>query len=1283
MRTALRSKLSLLFIVLALMVAIPAIAAYADTFQDSLNGGQTQQTITQNDETGVTVKYWVNAQGTCDLDATHTATFQFGSSPTGVTATPNSLTFDSCGSDTSNFKTVKYTSDTPYGNNQGEGNGYNITWSEASGPSNIGTGNANFSLKVLPDTTAPTVTANTPTGTSEPVGANATATFSEKMDSNTFTNSTFTLVGPSGAVAASRGLSTDGKTATLNPTNDLAPSTTYTATITTGVKDLAGNALAQNTTWTFKTAAPADSTAPTVSSIDRANPDPTNTSTVPWLVTFSENVSGVDVSDFQTANPGGGLTGTGVANVTQVSGSTYTVGANTGSGDGTLRLDAVDDDSIKDAANNTLGGAGNGNGNFVTGQTYTIDKTLPTVTINTPADGATYAQGTTVNASYSCSDSPGTGIKTTGGCVGTKDNGQAIDTSSAGPKSFTVTATDNAGNTRQATSNYTVAAPPNAPTLSLAASSDLGDSDSDKKTKDDTPTFEGTAKAGSTVSVYDGTVAATNLLGTATANATTGAWSFEVPAAKALSQSTHTISATASDVGGTSTAATLSNLLIDKTAPAANCGSASANWSATDATIACAPTDTGGSGLSTATATLTPSSFNLVTSVPAGTETSTASTGSRDIYDVAGNFATAGPIGNNKVDKKAPEVTPADVINTTWRNESLSQSFTSTDGGSGLASGQSLGTNGSFTLTASAQSATTPTEVSKEVKDAVGNTTTRKVSALIDLTDPNISASILNTPASTGWYNLSTGGPQVDFECSDALSGIQSCPDDYTITDEGSNVGYSGTAYDVAGNSKSVSGSGLKVDLTAPAAAGKPDLTTDSGDPTDNLTNVKAPTFDITAETGSAVKLYAKKVGGTETLIGQDTATNGTVTITSNTQLTDGTYDVYAHVVDQAGNASDTNVVNITIVSIDATAPQLTLPGNITEEATSAAGATVTYAASANDAVDGNVTVNCSKNSGATFALGTTTVNCSATDRADNTASGNFDVTVRDTTAPVIAPHGDVTAEATSSSGALVTYASPATSDAVDGAKTANCTPASGGQFPLGDTTITCNATDAAGNQATSTTFKVTVRDTTAPTLDSHDDLSEIATSSSGAVVNYTKPAAHDAVTANPTVTCTPAPGATFPIGTTTVSCTAKDAAGNTSAAKTFKVNVSVSWSGFMQPINTVANMGTAYKQSIFKIGSTVPVKFQLTEASAGITDGNFYLKYIRTGNGDGIGESEVVATSTGNTGTQFRYDATAGQYIFNWSTKGITLAGNYEVRVYTDAAMTNLLGSQSIELKK
>jgi HYR domain len=78
--------------------------------------------------------------------------------------------------------------------------------------------------------------------------------------------------------------------------------------------------------------------------------------------------------------------------------------------------------------------------------------------------------------------------------------------------------------------------------------------------------------------------------------------------------------------------------------------------------------------------------------------------------------------------------------------------------------------------------------------------------------------------------------------------------------------------------------------------------------------------------------------------------------------------------------------------------PILTLPDNIVAEATSAAGAVVTYTATAEGA-DGPVT--CAPQSGSTFALGVTTVNCSATNAA-GTSTGSFTVTVRDTIAPTI-----------------------------------------------------------------------------------------------------------------------------------------------------------------------------------------------------------------------------------------------------------------------------------------
>ena len=153
-------------------------------------------------------------------------------------------------------------------------------------------------------------------------------------------------------------------------------------------------------------------------------------------------------------------------------------------------------------------------------------------------------------------------------------------------------------------------------------------------------------------------------------------------------------------------------------------------------------------------------------------------------------------------------------------------------------------------------------------------------------------------------------------------------------------------------------------------------------------------------------------------------------------------------------------------------------------------------------------------------------------------------MTVADTTAPVIASHGPVTAEATSANGAKVTYTSPGTTDAVDGPGTATCSSASGlesgDNFPLGTTTVTCNATDEAGNQADSTTFTVTVADTTAPVIASHGPVTAEATSANGAKVTYTSPGTTDAVDGPGTATA-PASGLesgdTFPLGTTTVTC--------------------------------------------------------------------------------------------------------------------------------------------------
>lgn len=78
----------------------------------------------------------------------------------------------------------------------------------------------------------------------------------------------------------------------------------------------------------------------------------------------------------------------------------------------------------------------------------------------------------------------------------------------------------------------------------------------------------------------------------------------------------------------------------------------------------------------------------------------------------------------------------------------------------------------------------------------------------------------------------------------------------------------------------------------------------------------------------------------------------------------------------------------------DTTPPVLSLPSPISTPAADSSGAAVTFSASANDDVDGAVPVQCSPASGAMFPIGTTTVTCTASDAAGNTASGSFASTV-------------------------------------------------------------------------------------------------------------------------------------------------------------------------------------------------------------------------------------------------------------------------------------------------
>jgi len=104
---------------------------------------------------------------------------------------------------------------------------------------------------------APTVLSTVPLSgaTAVPVNTLVSATFSRAMNPATITQSTFTVTGP-GVTPVAGAVSYTGSTATFTPTQVLAASTLFTATITTGAKDPSGSALAANFVWTFTTAPP-------------------------------------------------------------------------------------------------------------------------------------------------------------------------------------------------------------------------------------------------------------------------------------------------------------------------------------------------------------------------------------------------------------------------------------------------------------------------------------------------------------------------------------------------------------------------------------------------------------------------------------------------------------------------------------------------------------------------------------------------------------------------------------------------------------------------------------------------------------------------------------------------------------------------------------------------------------------------------------------------------------------------------------------------------------------
>ena len=228
----------------------------------------------------------------------------------------------------------------------------------------------------------------------------------------------------------------------------------------------------------------------------------------------------------------------------------------------------------------------------------------------------------------------------------------------------------------------------------------------------------------------------------------------------------------------------------------------------------------------------------------------------------------------------------------------------------------------------------------------------------------------------------------------------------------------------------------------------------------------------------------------------------------------------------------------------DTTPPSLAAPANATAEAASPDGTPVDVGSpAASDAVG---VASVSSDAPALFPLGTTIITWTALDEAGNAATAVQSVEVADTTPPTISVPAPIILEAAAPGGyplgAGALFELPSVADAAGPAALESDAPP---VLPLGATTLTWTATDAAGNAATAEQL-VTVLDTTPPALEVPADATAEAASPDGTPVDVGAPNASDAVGVASVSSDAPA---LFPLGTTTVTWTADDAANNTASA--------------------------------------------------------------------------------------------------------------------------------------
>ncbi|MBI3673274.1 MAG: tandem-95 repeat protein, partial [Rhizobiales bacterium] len=531
-----------------------------------------------------------------------------------------------------------------------------------------------------------------------------------------------------------------------------------------------------------------------------------------------------------------------------------------------------------------------------------------------------------------------------------------------GLHNLTAQATDAAGNQGSPSANLAVTidtAAPVAPTLALDPASDLGPSNSDLKTSDNTPTLTGTTEANASVAIYDGLT----LLGQTTANGS-GAWTF-TPVS--LGDGDHTFTALASDLAGNSGPASASlTVTIDTAAPAAPA-------------IALDPTsDTGASG-DGKTADNTPTLSGTAEANASIAIFDGANQIGQTTADGSGNWSiTAGTLGDglHNLTARATDISGnqgqasanlAVTIDTAAPAAPAIALDPASDTGS-AGDGKTADNTPTLTGTAEANAAITvfdgANQIGQTTADGSGNWTyttgilgdgvhnftataadaadnlgpaSANLAVTIDTAAPAAPAIALDPASDTGTSNsdlltkdttptltgTAESGASVAVYDGAGLLGQTTADGSgnwtYTTGILGDGLhNLTATATDVAGNLGPASANlAVTIDTAAPAVPTIAlDPASDTGTAGDGITADNTPTFNGTAVAGSSIAIYDGA-----NLLGQTTANGAGNWSFTTGSLGDGGHNFTAKAGDGAGNQS--NASGNLALTINATTPQI------------------------------------------------------------------------------------------------------------------------------------------------------------------------------------------------------------------------------------------------------------------------------------------------------------------------------------------------------------------------